>query len=176
MTDLIEFDPVDDIGAGAYGSPGARTFVIQARKGSAVLSVLVEKEQVRLLAEEATQFLDRIAEEEPEDPPTSVEDRGGIVTEAEPLFRARLIGIGYDPERRLVLIELREEASDDETEAESPPPLDEAEGRVARLYATRGQVRVMARNGVRAVESGRPRCPLCDFPMNPDGHICPRWN
>ena len=62
MTDFIEFDPVDDIAAGAFGRPGARTFVIQARKGEAVLSVLVEKEQVRLLAVEAKQFLDRIAE------------------------------------------------------------------------------------------------------------------
>jgi uncharacterized repeat protein (TIGR03847 family) len=175
MTDFIEFDPVDDIGAGAFGVPGQRTFVIQARKGSAMLSVLVEKEQVRLLAEEATQFLDRIAEDEPETPPTSVENGGGAVTEAEPLFRARLIGIGYDPDRELVLIELREEASDDEGD-DVPPPADEAEGHVARLYATRGQVRVMVRNGVAAVEGGRPRCPLCDFPMNPEGHICPRWN
>ena len=40
----------------------------------------------------------------------------------------------------------------------------------------RAQIRVMMRNGVTAVEGGRPSCPLCDFPMNPDGHICPRWN
>ena len=31
MSDAIEFDPVDAIGAGAFGRPGARTFVIQAR-------------------------------------------------------------------------------------------------------------------------------------------------
>src|SRR2546421_9625342 len=118
MTDLIEFDPVDDIGAGAFGDPGQRTFVIQARKGSALLSVLVEKEQVQLLAAEANQFLDRIAEEDPEEPLPAGSD--AVVTEDEPLFRARLIGIGYDPERHLVLIELREDAADDE---ETPPPL-----------------------------------------------------
>jgi uncharacterized repeat protein (TIGR03847 family) len=173
VTDLIEFDPVDDIGAGAFGTPGQRTFVIQARKGSAVLSVLVEKEQVQLLASEANQFLDKIAEEDPEEPPGSAGTVAGVVTEDEPLFRARLIGIGYDPDRHLVLIELREDASDDE---EAPPPLDESEGHIARLYATRSQVRAMARNGVAAVEAGRPRCQLCDFPMEPDGHICPRWN
>jgi uncharacterized repeat protein (TIGR03847 family) len=173
VTDLIEFDPVDDIGAGAFGTPGQRTFVIQARKGSAVLSVLVEKEQVQLLASEANQFLDKIAEEDPEEPPGSAGTVAGVVTEDEPLFRARLIGIGYDPDRHLVLIELREDASDDE---EAPPPLDETEGHIARLYATRSQVRAMARNGVAAVEAGRPRCQLCDFPMEPDGHICPRWN
>jgi uncharacterized repeat protein (TIGR03847 family) len=72
-----------------------------------------------------------------------------------------------------VLIELREDASDEE---EAPPPLDETEGHIARLYATRSQVRAMARSGVAAVEAGRPRCQLCDFPMEPDGHICPRWN
>jgi uncharacterized repeat protein (TIGR03847 family) len=173
MTDLIEFDPVDDIGAGAFGTPGQRTFVIQARKGSAMLSVLVEKEQVQLLASEANQFLDKIAEEDPEEPAGSAGTVAGVVTEDEPLFRARLIGIGYDPDRNLVLIELREDASDDE---DAPPPLDETEGRIARLYATRSQVRAMARNGVAAVEAGRPRCQLCDFPMDPDGHICPRWN
>src|ERR1700681_1657734 len=108
MTDAIEFDPVDAIGAGAFGQPGERTFVIQARKGRAVLSVLVEKEQVALLAAEAEQLLDRIAEEHPEEPGTSAElAPGGGFKEAEPLFRARLIGIGFDPERSLVLLELR---------------------------------------------------------------------
>ena len=71
MTDHIEFDPVDAIGAGAFGDPGARTFVIQARKGDALLSILVEKEQVALLAAEAEQFLDRIEEEDPDALPRS---------------------------------------------------------------------------------------------------------
>ena len=169
---MIEFDPVDDIAAGAFGNPGARTFVIQARKGGAVLSVLVEKEQVRLLAVEAAQFLDRIAEEEPEEPPSALELGGGAVSEAEPLFRARLIGIGFDPERSLVLIELREDAADEEP----PPAVEESEGHIARLYATRAQVRAMVANGVASVSAGRPKCPLCEFPMDPDGHICPRLN
>jgi uncharacterized repeat protein (TIGR03847 family) len=178
VSDVIEFDPVDAIGAGAFGQPGARTFVIQARKGDALLSVLVEKEQVALLATEAEQFLDRIEAEEPDaelDPQLdamSVDDCGPV-EEDEPLFRARLIGIGYDPERHLVLIELREDAADED---EPPPPLDEGEGRVARLYATRAQVRAMVAHGAASVDAGRPRCQLCDFPMDPDGHICPRWN
>jgi uncharacterized repeat protein (TIGR03847 family) len=174
MTDAIEFDPVDAIGAGAFGQPGARTFVIQARKGQAVLSVLVEKEQVALLAAEAQQFLDRIAEEHPEDPAAFGEMAvGGTVEEDEPLFRARLIGIGFDPERSLVLLELREQAAEDE---EAPPAVEDSEGRIARLYATRAQIRAMLANGLVAVSTGRPKCPLCEFPMDPDGHICPRMN
>jgi uncharacterized repeat protein (TIGR03847 family) len=175
VTDHIEFDPVDAIGAGAFGTPGARTFVIQARKGDAILSVLVEKEQVALLAAEAEQFLDRIEEENPDAPvdPMSVDDCGPV-EEDEPLFRARLIGIGYDVERHLVLIELREDAVEDEEEA--PPPVDDTEGHVARFYATRSQVRAMVAHGAASVDAGRPKCQLCDFPMDPDGHICPRWN
>jgi uncharacterized repeat protein (TIGR03847 family) len=172
MTDAIEFDPVDAIGAGAFGEPGQRTFVIQARKGGAVLSVLVEKEQVALLATEAEQFLDKLAEEHPEEPATLTEEGGGGVQEDEPLFRARLIGIGFDPERSLVLLELREQAAEDDP----PPAIEESEGHVARLYATRAQIRAMLANGVVAVGAGRPKCPLCDFPMDPDGHICPRMN
>jgi uncharacterized repeat protein (TIGR03847 family) len=141
-----------------------------------MLSVLVEKEQVALLAAEAQQFLDRIAEEEPEPPATYVDtEASGPVEEDEPLFRARLIGIGYDEERQLVLIELREDAVDDDDEA--PPAAEDSEGHIARLYATRAQVRAMVQHGAAAVEAGRPRCQLCDFPMDPDGpHICPRWN
>jgi len=172
MTDAIEFDPVDTIGAGAFGEPGARTFVIQARKGAAVLSVLVEKEQVALLATEAEQFLDKLAEEHPEEPATLTEQGGGDVQEDEPLFRARLIGIGFDPDRSLVLLELREQAAEDDP----PPAIEESEGHIARLYATRAQIRAMLANGVVAVGAGRPKCPLCDFPMDPDGHICPRMN
>jgi uncharacterized repeat protein (TIGR03847 family) len=172
MTEIIEFDPVDALGAGAFGVPGRRTFVIQARKGHARLSVLVEKEQVALLAAEAQQFLDRLAEELPDEPAPPAPPVLPI-EEDDPLFRARLIGIGYDPERSLVLIELREEAVD---EGEQPPELEESEGHVARLYATRAQVEVMIAQGAAAVDAGRPRCPLCEFPMDPDGHVCPRWN
>src|SRR3989304_1363374 len=45
------FDPPDRFVAGSVGQPGQRTFFLQARKGSAVLSVALEKVQVALLAE-----------------------------------------------------------------------------------------------------------------------------
>ena len=119
-----------------------------------------------MLAAEAGQFLDRIAADEPEE---EIVVAAPAVAADEPLFRARLIGIGYDPDRRLVLIELRESGDEDR------PPEDD-DGYVARLYATRPQVRAMARGGTTAVEAGRPNCPLCDFPMDPAGHLCPRLN
>jgi len=186
MAEVIEFDPVDALHAGALGLPGQRTFMIQARKGNATLSVLVEKEQVALLATEATSFLDRLAREFPEARPDerlAEPSLGAGVHEDVPLFRARMIGLGFDVERGLVLLELREagdEADDpDELGADEPddePDDDDVDGHIARFYATRAQVRAMALSGATAVASGRPECPLCELPMDPDGHRCPRLN
>jgi uncharacterized repeat protein (TIGR03847 family) len=177
---LIELDGVDALGAGAIGEPGQRVFYIQADKSDARLTVVVEKEQVALLAEEALAFLDRIGLEYPEEPAESatLHPSAAQVTEpAVPLFRARMIGLGFEPDRKLVLLELRERADDDDEDDELPAaePVPE-EGYVARIFATRAQVRAMAARGAEAVSGGRPLCQLCNFPMDPDGHICPRWN
>jgi len=188
MPDPIELEAIDALGTGAVGVPGERAFFIQARNDAAQLTVLVEKEQVALLATEAVAFLDRLADEFPEDAVALPAAAADLQEPTVPLFRARLIGLGFDPERELVLIELREHAaSDDDDEDDdggdtdelvvSDGPLEAAdEGYVARIYATRPQVRAMAARGALAVTAGRPLCPLCDMPMDPAGHRCPRWN
>jgi uncharacterized repeat protein (TIGR03847 family) len=186
MGEFIELDDVDGLGTGAVGEPGSRAFYIQARTESAQLTVLVEKEQVALLATEAVAFLDRIADDYPEALVTLPDVEARLQEPTVPLFRARLIGLGFDPERELVLLELRERAADDEDEAEAgsepeePPSMladdEDDAGYVARIYATRAQVRAMAARGAEAVAGGRPACPLCDMPMDPAGHRCPRWN
>jgi uncharacterized repeat protein (TIGR03847 family) len=181
MAEFIELDDIDALGTGAVGQPGARAFYIQARTEHAQLTVLVEKEQIALLATEAVAFLDRIADDYPELPFDVPQLQTQLREPTVPLFRARLIGLGFDPERELVLIELRERSSDDddppeETVASDAGDDDAAEGYVARIYATRAQVRAMAARGAEAVAGGRPLCPLCDMPMDPAGHACPRWN
>jgi uncharacterized repeat protein (TIGR03847 family) len=181
MGEIIELDDIDGLGTGAVGEPGKRAFYIQARTGHAQLTVLVEKEQVALLATEAVAFLDSIAGDYPEAPAVVAEAEAQLREPTVPLFRARLIGLGFDPERELVLLELRERAVDDEDdepsgESDSDDSDDEDEGYVARIYATRAQVRAMAARGADVVSKGRPACPLCDMPMDPAGHRCPRWN
>ena len=97
-----------------------------------------------------------------------------------PLFRARLIGLGFDPERELVLLELREHAEDDdEKRADADDrrrPDEESEGYVARIYATRAQVRAMAARGRRPSRAAGRRARCASMPMDPAGHRCPRWN
>jgi uncharacterized repeat protein (TIGR03847 family) len=172
--EVIELDDVDGLGAGAVGEPGQRAFYIQARTEHTQLTVLVEKEQVDLLATEAVAFLDRIADTYPELPFDLPSTQSSLREPTVPLFRARLIGLGFDPERELVLIELRERSEEEDDEAATDPS--EEDGYVARIYATRAQVRAMAARGAEAVAGGRPPCPLCEQPMDPSGHRCPRWN
>jgi uncharacterized repeat protein (TIGR03847 family) len=179
MPEIIQLDDVDALGTGAVGEPGKRAFYIQARTETAQLTVLVEKEQVAMLAAEAVAFLDRIADEYPEVPAALPTVAAQLREPTVPLFRARLIALGFDPERELVLIELRERVEDDDAETDDADDADdeeEGDGYVARIFATRAQVRAMAERGVEAVRGGRPPCPLCGFPMDPSGHRCPRWN
>jgi uncharacterized repeat protein (TIGR03847 family) len=181
MMDEIELEDIEGLGAGAVGEPGQRAFYVQARTAATQLTVLVEKEQVALLATEAVAFLDRLADEYPEEPISLPETSAELREPTVPLFRARLIGLGFDPERELVLIELRERSTDDDEDDEDDTPVetvdgDEEPGYVARIYATRPQVRAMAARGAAVVEAGRAPCPLCGMPMDPAGHRCPRWN
>ncbi len=171
--EIIELDDVDALGTGAVGAPGQRAFYIQARTEHTQLTVLVEKEQVDLLSTEAVSFLDKIADKYPELPFDLPQTQSTLREPTVPLFRARLIGLGFDPERELVLLELRERSEEEDEVADET---EDDEGYVARIYATRAQVRAMAARGAEAVAGGRPPCPLCEQPMDPSGHRCPRWN
>ncbi len=126
----IEFDPVDSIAAGAVGEPGQRAFYIQAEKDGKVLSVLVEKQQVAILAERVEMLLEQVTSDYPampgEDIPAPLApDAGELRGDPVPLFRAVAIGIGFDASRRLVVLELHErpmaEDEDDEDDGDDEP-------------------------------------------------------
>jgi uncharacterized repeat protein (TIGR03847 family) len=51
-----------------------------------------------------------------------------------------------------------------------------ASGGLARLAVTRQQAAALAERGEELVTAGRPRCPLCGSPLDPDGHACPKTN
>ena len=177
--EIIEFDAVDDLGAGAVGEPGARAFVIQARKGGTQLSVLVEKEQVALLATEA------VAVPRPHRrrvPRAAVRPRrrtqSALREPTVPLFRARLIGLGFDPERELVLIELREHAAEDDDE--TTPTDDRRRRRRGLRRPDLRHPRAGAGHGARAASRRSPaaarRARCATSRWIPSGHLCPRWN
>ncbi len=163
-----DFDPVDRITAGAIGEPGKRTFYLQARSGRQILSLLVEKEQVRALAEAVEQLLENLSERNPL--LTTSEDLLGFtdMTLEEPVeeaFRVGQLGLGYDDTRDVLVIIAQELTSGEGEEAE-----------VVRLTLSREQARALAREGSEAVDKGRKRCPQCGEPMDPTGHFCLKKN
>lgn len=167
----MELGPVDRITADAIGEPGMRTFYLQARTGGELVTLIVEKEQVRLLA---TSVLELLAD-------LSVETEAGgaddldLEEPIEPRWRAGRLSIGFDEEQDRFLLEITEfepEAGDED----DPRSLREHEPETIRLWATRAQMLAFARHGGESVDRGRPSCPLCGNPMDPDGHACPATN
>jgi hypothetical protein len=64
-----------------------------------------------------------------------------------------------------------------EMEEEEDDPDDELEGPdVLRVRMSAAVARSFVERAARVVASGRPPCPLCGQPLDPQGHICPRRN
>ena len=170
-----DLDPVTRLTADAVGEPGQRTFYLQAASGADQVTLLVEKEQVRRLAESLQTWLPELAADRPEDPgEAAAAEAGELSLEAplEPDFRVGQLQLSYDGERDRVVIV----ATELQVEDEDDDPLEPLEPLQVRLFVTRPQLRVLARHGSQVVARGRPLCPLCGNPLDPTGHICPAQN
>jgi uncharacterized repeat protein (TIGR03847 family) len=166
----IDVDPLDHITADAIGKPGQRVFYIQAWQDQRTVTVLIEKFQLQSLAVGVEQFLAEVSRQEPEledAPGDFIEDQMRINPPVDPLFRVGEVGLGYDKDRDRVVLQTRELL----TENEEPET-----AAVVRFWCTREQIRKMARWGAEVVTHGRPICPQCSAPMEPDGHFCPKKN
>ena len=124
---LIELDPVDRITADAIGPPGQRTFYLQGRQGDLLVTLLVEKQQVQLLAASVVEILARVGKETGVGPS---DEELGLEEPVEPVWRAGRLSIGYQEERDLLLLEAEElvEEDDEADEAAEGGDGDVAEG------------------------------------------------
>jgi len=186
----FDLDPVSFITVGAEGPPGHRTFFLQAAQGRQIVSLLIEKQQATALAEGIEQILAQLYEHVPEHVQDLSPAEGdlALLTPIVPRFRVTQMGIGVDEDRRLmVLVAQGGQPSDDEDEddldleaveeAERPLAPDGQPVPRARFTATYAQMLALAHHAVDIAErGGRPRCPTCGEPMDPDGHFCPRRN
>jgi uncharacterized repeat protein (TIGR03847 family) len=166
----IDVDPCDHITGDAIGQPGQRVFYIQAFQAEKTYTVIIEKTQLQSLAEGVERFLAEVARQNPkleEAGADFVEEQMRIHPPVDPVFRVGEIGLGYDQARDRVVLFVRELQGEDQ-EPET--------GSVIRFWCTRTQIRQMARWGAEIVSRGRPTCPQCGQPMEPEGHFCPKKN
>ena len=171
----VELGPVDRITTGAVGEPGGRTFYLQARTGQRLVTVMVEKQQVELLAASILDILERVGKETEEGP---AEEELELEEPLEPEWRVGKLSIGYAEDRDLLLLELEELVPDDEEESEEEV-LTEIEGPepdTIRLWATREQMLALSRHGAAVAARGRPACQFCGNPIDPAGPPCPAMN
>lgn len=166
MGDSFHLEAVDWITAGAVGEPGRRTFYLQARQGGELVVLLVEKAQVRMLAQLAQELLSRVdVTVTPDDLDTT---RQALVDPAVPAWRVGSMSLGVESENDRFLLE-----------AEELPETEEAgEPGTARFWMSREQLVALAAYAAYAVEAGaREACRLCSRPIDPiHGHVCPSMN
>lgn len=163
--------------AGTVGQPGNRTFYLQAVHDSRVVSVVCEKQQVAVLAERIGALLAevhrRFGTPMPEEP--AAEDSGPLVTPVDAEFRVGTMGLGWDAEAQSVVVEL---LAVTDTAVDASVILDDAEEGpdAVRVFLSPESARQFAERSQRVISAGRPPCPLCDEPLDPEGHLCVRTN
>ncbi|MCI0143159.1 DUF3090 domain-containing protein [Arthrobacter bambusae] len=177
-TRVHEFAWPDRVVVGTIGLPGARTFYLQVRAGTQVVSIALEKQQSALLAEKIDEILDQLitVEGNPFSVPTSTpielvdNDQLDAVQEQ---FRTGVMSLGWDPTTAQVVLEAYPIADVDADE--SDPSLDEDGADETEMLLVRmpvGTARAFAKRTREIVAAGRPTCPLCGYPIDPDGHFC----
>jgi uncharacterized repeat protein (TIGR03847 family) len=156
-----DFGEAISIDAEAIGEPGNRTFRLLVQAPSRAASIWMEKQQLAGIAVWLDEVLERLDREQPSDEPEVEPSPIAAIFDVE--FRATQIGLGYSEEDGLFAIH-----AFDERMAGGAPAF--------RCLVTRGQSRVLSRKISEAVAGGRPLCPLCDMPIEPQGHVCPKAN
>lgn len=178
---VFEFGAPERFVTGTVGMPGERTFYLQARQTGRITSVVLEKAQVAALAERTDQLLDEARASrasESEIPETAASELADVAPLDLPLveeFRVGAMALGWDEGSRRVVIEAHAVAE----EGVDVPELadDDADGPdTMRVWLTPAQARAFAERARQVVSAGRPPCPFCSQPLDPEGHICPRAN
>ena len=173
------FDWPDRVVIGTIGEPGARSFYLQARAGIAGHQRRVEKEQSAALAEKIDEILDELMAEEgnPFSVPAATAARAHrqrpLDQPVEPEFRAGTISLGWDPTTAQVVIEAYPRSiercrRDDEPTTIRNEPI-EPRRRCSSSASRSGPRARSPQRTLEVVGAGRPLCPLCGTPMDPDG-------
>jgi uncharacterized repeat protein (TIGR03847 family) len=165
---LFIFDAPDRFVAGTVGQPGQRAFFLQARKGSSMVTVGLEKMQVAALSERLEDLLEAV-EAPVTDPSDDAASLDQPVVEA---FRVGAMALAWDASDASVVIEAQTPTEDGEY-VELPD--DETEGPdLLRVRLPAAAARGFAQQASALVGAGRPPCPFCGEPLDPQGHFCTR--
>ncbi|MGY3317204.1 DUF3090 domain-containing protein [Arthrobacter sp. TE12232] len=178
-TRVHEFSWPDRVVVGTIGLPGARTFYLQVRAGTQIVSIALEKQQSALLAEKIDDILDQLITVEgnpfsvPSSTPIELVDNDQLEAVQE-RFRTGAISLGWDPTTAQVVIEAYP-ITDVDADADDESLDEDGANEPEEMLLVRmpvGTARAFAKRTLEIVGAGRPTCPLCGYPIDADGHIC----
>lgn len=174
MNESFDFTDPDHVVPAAIGQPGARVFSIQIHVAGDVTVLKCEKQQMAALAEHLQRVL--------RDLPPADAVRLAPPVDLEPAWAVGVLGLAYDSDLDRVVVMAQEvqllvepdDADDPDAEPVAVPA--DVDTATARLAMTRGQVVAFIEAATTLVVGGRPPCPICGQPLDPEGHVCPRSN
>ena len=179
-TIIHEFAWPDRLVVGTVGRPGAREFYLQARTKARIVTVALEKQQSALLAEKIDEMLDKLKSSEgnpfrvPDSTPVELLDNDPLEQPLDTQFRAGAMSLGWDPATAEIVIEAYAiaEVNDVDRDEFGPEPIEVEPSEALLVRIPLGTARAFAKRAREVVGAGRPNCPLCGYPMNPEGHVC----
>jgi uncharacterized repeat protein (TIGR03847 family) len=147
----------------ALGEPGQRRFRLMAVIDGETHIIWMEKQQLQALGMAIEQLLEQVPDA---DLPIA---NGDSVAEFDQntlhQFRVGRIELGYDVGNQRVVISAFDLQQED---------TDESAALVLRLNLSRSTE--LSTDAALIVAAGRPLCPMCGQPMDPEGHVCPQQN
>jgi len=180
MPVVHRYDPPERFVAGTVGTPGSRTFFLQARAGVRITSVALEKQQVSVLAERVDGLLDDVMRAEGGSPvvpaltPAGLDDDAPLEQPIEEEFRAGTMTLAWDAEAERVVIEVF--PLDDTEEGLEDPEQQPEPDEMLVVVLPPAYARAFCKRAQAVVAAGRPPCQFCGGPLDPEGHLCPRAN
>lgn len=158
MSSSKDFPSVDHVSVGAIGEPGKRVFLLQARYLGELATVKIEKSQVAALVQHLAELLKEVPR------PGHLDEPSELILPYEIDWAVGSIAISYSEQIDQVHLHLEELTTEDQERSS------------LNLGLSKEQAVVIAIQGTRLIEAGRPPCPLCGYPLDPNGHVCPRTN
>lgn len=175
---IIHFENPARFVAGTVGEPGERTFFLQVRDGSRLISVSLEKAQVQALTERLVIILKELRQGVPQ---VKIEplprDERPLDTPIEEEFRVGLIGLALDSQSSQIQIDLQSVtenlSTSDGFSEQDDLTLDED---ILRISISPSVASAFTKRAQSVIGAGRQPCPFCGGPIDARGHLCPRSN
>jgi uncharacterized repeat protein (TIGR03847 family) len=158
-SESFDFEAVTRVTAGAIGEPGKRAFYLQLRAAGELVSLALEKDQLRALTERLQEVFTRV----PVPAAGRLPDMA-LEQPVTPIWRVGFMTLTYSQEEKafeVSLVELVDEGDEPAT---------------GHFEASLAQMQALATHAATLIAAGRPPCPMCGGPIDHDGGVCPRLN